>query len=50
MIALKLAKVWHVTPSKVLREPTDKVIAALVYERFLNQYEAKMIDLTREST
>lgn len=45
---IKLAKVWGCRPSEVLKEPTDIVISALEFEKFLNDYESMMFQMARD--
>lgn len=49
VIALQLAKVWHVTPDRVLETPADLVIAGLLFEKFTIEYQEKYLELTKES-
>jgi hypothetical protein len=48
MVALQLAKVWHVTPDKVLQTPSDLVIAGLLFEKFTIEYQERYIELVNE--
>lgn len=49
MVALRLAKVWHVLPEQVLKARVDLVIDAIQYESFLNSLEETTIEMNRES-
>ncbi len=48
MVALRLCKSGYGRPDQILRMPTDVVLTALEYERFLKDYEAEFIELNRE--
>lgn len=49
-VALRLARQGYGSgdPRRVLRMPSDIVLAALQYENFLADYEAAYIELNRE--
>ena len=48
MVALQLAKVWHVTPDRVLQTPTDLVLGGLAFEKFTMEYQEKYIEIIKE--
>lgn len=48
MVALRLAKIWHVHPEAVLKTRIDIVIDALQYESFLQELEETTILMNRE--
>ena len=48
MVALQLAKVWGVTPDKVLETPSDLVIAGVLFEKFTNEYQEKYLEMVRQ--
>jgi hypothetical protein len=49
-IALRLAKAgwWQGDPGKVLKAPSDEVMAAFQYENFLSEYERMTYELNKE--
>jgi hypothetical protein len=51
VIALQLAKAgwWGGDPGKVLKAPTEEVLAAIQYEQFLPDYERAIIEMNREN-
>lgn len=48
MIALRLAKAGYGSPMEVLAMPSDLVMTALSYERFLGEYEEAYISLNKD--
>ena len=46
--ALRLAKAGYGTPVELLTMPSDVVLYAVAYERFLQEYEATFLALNRE--
>ena len=50
MVAIKLAKIWHVTPDQVLKTRSDLVMSALAYEKFLSEYEEKAFEMNKETS
>lgn len=46
-MAVKLAKVWGISPEAVLATRADLVVAALQYEVFLDDYRAAFVYLNR---
>ena len=48
MVALQLAKVWHVTPDKVMDTPSDLVIGGLLFEKFTMEYQEKYLEIIKE--
>lgn len=46
-MAVKLAKVWGVSPDKVLATRADLVMAALQYEVFVENYRSVYIEMNR---
>ena len=48
-MALRLSRAGYGTPEEVLATRSDIVILAIEYERFLNDYEAAVIELNKES-
>lgn len=47
MISLQLAKVWHVTPDKVLETPTNLVLGGLAFEKFTMEYQEKYLEMVK---
>ena len=48
MVALQMARVWHVTPDRVLDTRTDLVIGGLLLEKFTMEYQEKYIEMVKE--
>lgn len=43
-----MAKVWSVTPDKVLETPTDLVIAGVLFEKFTIEYQEKYMEIVND--
>jgi hypothetical protein len=50
MVALQLAKIWHVTPDKILETATDLVISGIQFEKFTIEYQEKYIEMVKEDS
>jgi hypothetical protein len=48
VVALRMARVWHVSPVEVLRMPSDIVMAGLQHDDFLGEYEMACIELNKK--
>ena len=45
VFALRLARVGYGTPEEIMRMPSDIVMKALHYEKFLEDYEQSFVEL-----
>ena len=46
-MAVKLARVWGVSPDAVLATRVDLVLAAVQYEKFVDEYQAAYLELNK---
>jgi len=48
LVALRLAKAGYGRPDEILQMPTDMVMSALHYEKFLKDYELIFIEINKK--